>query len=87
MKNKIEILINEPTTHYLDVGDFDMPINYSLNDVRNLSKRGSAYSKTIKIPGTKNNNFVLGGLFDINADYSVFNPNKKTPVKVLIGIT
>jgi hypothetical protein len=83
--NKVEIYIGDPANYSLDVGDFDMSYNYSFNDIRDITKRNSSYSKTITLPGTKNNNFVLGGLFDINSDYSLFNPNIKVDAKVMVN--
>jgi len=83
--NKIDIFIGSPTQYRLDVGDFDMSYNYSFNDIRDITKRNSSYSKTITIPATKNNNIVLGGLFDINSTYTLFNPNVKIAAKVLVN--
>lgn len=83
--NNIEIFINSPSNYRLDVGDFDMSFNYSFNDIRDITKRNSSYSKTITIPGTKNNNYVLGGLFDINSNYTLFNPNIKIPASVNVN--
>lgn len=83
--NKIEIILNNPSNQYLDVGDFDMSLNYSFNDIRDITKRNGSYSKTLIIPSTKNNNYVLGGLFDINSDFTLFNPSKKTDAKILVN--
>ena len=83
--NKIQMFLNNPANLELDMGDFNIGLNYSFNDIRDISKRNGSYSKTIVIPGTKNNNFVLGGLFDINADFTLFNPNKKTDAKLLVN--
>ena len=83
--NKIQMFLNNPANLELDMGDFNIGLNYSFNDIRDISKRNGSYSKTIVIPGTKNNNFVLGGLFDINADFTLFNPNKKTQAKIVVN--
>jgi hypothetical protein len=83
--NKIQMFLNNPANLELEMGDFNIGLNYSFNDIRDISKRNGSYSKTIVIPGTKNNNFVLGGLFDINADFTLFNPNKKTQAKLLVN--
>lgn len=56
---------------YLDTyDDVQIPINYSLAEIKDISKRNSSYSKTILIPGTKNNNQILGYLFEINLNFS-----------------
>lgn len=84
--NNVEIIINEPANAYLDCdSNFDIALQYSLADIRDISKRNSAYSKTLSLPGTKNNNFWFGELFDINVDFTAFNPNKKTKCRVLVN--
>jgi hypothetical protein len=59
-------------------------LNYSIDDVNKPEKKNSNYSKTITLAGSKNNNKILGGLFDINADFTFFNPNFKTDAKIVI---
>jgi len=84
--NYVELFINNPTNAQLDMDQaFDIALQYSIADIKDISKRNSAYSKTITLPGTKNNNFWLGNLFDINADFTAFNPNKKTSAKILVN--
>ena len=42
---------------YLDVdGSVAAPLTFSVCDVRDPSKRTGSFSKTITLPGTKNNN-------------------------------
>ncbi len=43
-----------------------IPMNYNLNDVRDISSRGGEYSKTIKLFGNARNNEILGPVFDVN---------------------
>tara|TARA_R100000935_G_C2838973_1_gene169888 strand:- start:290 stop:3388 length:3099 start_codon:yes stop_codon:yes gene_type:complete len=53
---------NESVSGTLDVGnsqDFPVAINFSVADARNLNSRTGTYSKTFKIPATKNNNKIL----------------------------
>lgn len=59
-------------------------LNYQIDDVKNPTNRNGSYSKTITLAGTKNNNKILGGLFDVNADFTFFNPNIKTDAKIII---
>ena len=65
----------------LDLGvEVSMPLTFKMADVKKLSSRSGAYSKTIKLPGTRINNAFFGGLYDPNADFTQFNPNIRTPV-------
>ena len=53
---------NESILGTLDVGDsqdFPLSMNFSVADARNLNLRTGTYSKTFKIPATKNNNRIL----------------------------
>lgn len=66
----------------LDIGEeITAPFTYKLTDIRTPGTKGGSFSKTIKLPGTRNNNLFFGGLYDVNADYSLFNPNVKTFVR------
>ena len=65
----------------LDIGEETAPFTYKLADIRNPSVKGGAFSKTVKLPGTDNNNQFFGGLYDVNTDYTTFNPNLKTWVR------
>lgn len=60
-------------------------VSYSVDEIQDISKRNSAYSKTITLPGNKNNNFLLGELFDINTDFTYFNPNIKTDATIIVN--
>lgn len=84
--NVVNLFINNPVNAELDMdNNFDIALQYSIADIRDISKRNAAYSKTVMLPGTKNNNYWLGNLFDINSDFTQFNPNKKTDCKVLVN--
>jgi hypothetical protein len=85
MVTKLE-LINFGT---LDITD-DIPIalNFNLNDVRDISNRGGVWSKTIKIPGTQNNNDKLGNIYNVNLQTQTFNPVIKENCRIIVdGIT
>jgi len=56
-----------------------IPFVFGIADVRDISKRSGGFSKSIALPGTNKNNAFFGGLYDFNADFSIFNPNIKTP--------
>ena len=62
---------------YLDVSDsVNVPITYAVSDIRDISKRTGAFSKTIKLPGTKNNNELLNQYYDVNVQAGTFDVNK-----------
>ena len=82
MEPLVELYINSGDTLDIDK-NFGIGIQYTIDDIRNIEKRNTAYSKTIILPGTKKNNFLLGNLFDINSDFSLFNPNIKTKCQLI----
>lgn len=62
---------------YLDVDqNVPLPMNYSIGDVRDISKRNGSFSKTITLAGTKNNNRLLNYYFDVNILDGTFSVNK-----------
>jgi len=72
----------------------DIDFTYSIADISDFEKRTTTYSKTVVLPGTAHNSFLLGNYFDfnINNDYSNtldnvgvnFNPLKKAFTKVTL---
>lgn len=62
--------------------DINLPLNFSIGDVRELDKRKSYYSKEFTIPGSKKNNRIFNHIFEIDSDSS-FNPKKRVPCYVL----
>lgn len=40
-------------------------ITYAIDDVKDFSTRNTAFSKTIVLPGTSNNNFQFGNIFNV----------------------
>ena len=74
------------TTAEIDLAkEIGFGLNYSIDDIRNIEKKNTNYSKTITLAGTDNNNKILGGLFDVNSDFTFFNPNLKTPAKIVVN--
>lgn len=62
---------------YLDVAEaVPVPMTYSVGDIRDISKRTGAFSKSIILPNTKNNANLLNHYFDINIQAGTFNINK-----------
>jgi hypothetical protein len=93
-------MANQRTQIYLEGVALDLDKNvdidftYSIADISDFEKRTTTFSKTIVLPGTAHNSFLLGNYFDfnINNDYSNildnvgvnYNPLKKAFAKVTI---
>jgi len=67
------------------IGDQDISLNYQIDDILDVSKRNTAFTKTIKLPGTPVNNKFFKQIFDVNIDSIYFNPVKRIPVVIRIG--
>lgn len=66
------IILDEPTIDrnwfQVDLSDtVAFPVTFNIADVRQINNRNGAYSKTVEIPGTKDNNQVFEHIFDIQA--------------------
>jgi len=69
---------------YLDVKEgTSFPLNFSVGDIRDLSKRSGSFSKTIVLVGNKNNHNLLGHHYDVNIEDGTFNINTITRCTVL----
>ena len=88
--------IYDPAAQGIELDLYDnvsIPITYNIIDVREPEKRKTSWSKTITVPGTKNNNKVFSHIYDIGGDqwvkirgravWSGFNPNLKTEIVIL----
>jgi len=53
--------------------DLPISLNYSIADIREPDKRRASFSKTINLPGTKNNNDKFKHIYEIDGE-SNFNP-------------
>jgi hypothetical protein len=72
----------------------DVDFTYSITDIADFERRTTTFSKTIYIPGTGHNNFLLGTYFDLNISNPFdplennigvnFNPLKKAFAKVTL---
>ena len=70
--------------------EIDIPITYNLADISDPDKRKTAWSKTVRLPGTKNNNQIFQHIYQISGDgwtkigntqvYTNFNPNIRKEV-------
>jgi hypothetical protein len=75
------------TTNYagvLDVRqDVQFPLNFSVGDIRDISKRSGTFSKTIVLPGNDNNNQLLNHYYDVNIEAGTFDVSKLTKCQVV----
>lgn len=71
-------------------GDIDMyddiaaPLTFAVADIRKPDKRNASFSKTIKVPATKENNIRFGHIFDVNLSETTYDPNIKAPCTLYI---
>lgn len=63
--------------------DVSMSLNYSIADIKEPNKRNASYSKTITIPGTKNNNNLFSQIFEVGITGG-FNPNLKAKAIIYV---
>tara|TARA_R110002051_G_scaffold1515_1_gene8357 strand:- start:5244 stop:8495 length:3252 start_codon:yes stop_codon:yes gene_type:complete len=71
----------------LEVGnseDFPLALNFSIADIRNLNARTGTYSKTFKIPATKNNNIILKSCYNIGAIVNGNTVSGKKPCNIVV---
>lgn len=77
------IIVNDG---YLDLtSDTNFPLNFSVSEIRDISKRKGTFSKSIKLAGTKNNNKLLNNYYDINITEGTFDINKLTKCIVTVN--
>lgn len=80
--NRCQILL--PSSGIVDMYDDDpIALTYQIADIKEPQKRHSDYSKTIKVPGTHNNNALFCDIFDIGID-RYFNPNRKSKAILVV---
>jgi len=65
--------------------DVSISLNYQIEDILDISKRNTSYSKTITLPGTSTNNQFFKQIFDVNIDNVGFNPNKAIPAVLRVS--
>jgi hypothetical protein len=66
-----------PATGYIELTqDIVVPLSFGVADIRDIGKRSGAFSKSVVVPGTKQNKETLSHLYDLNIVTGVFNVNK-----------
>jgi hypothetical protein len=83
MNNKYSIVVSGLELDTYE--ESDISLNYQIQDILDISKRNTSFSKTIKIPGTPKNNEFFNQIFDVNIDNISFNPNKRMPAIIRVG--
>jgi hypothetical protein len=69
----------------LDIDEeFNISLNYQIDDILNISKRNTSYSKTVTLPGTQKNNLFFKSVFDVNINNISFNPTKRVAIIVTV---
>lgn len=58
-------------------------LTYNVADIADIAARNSSFSKTIKVPETKNNRIIFSEISNLSVD-STFNPNKKSKAYILV---
>ena len=83
--NQLQIIANG---NYLDTYDnWDVALTYQIQDIVDITKKTTSFSKTILIPGTKTNNEFFENIFDVNIDLAItaYNPKISVPAQIRIG--
>ena len=84
---RVELIIGSGTEQIsldLTANAITIALQYSIDDVRNIEKKNSNYSKNITLPGTKKNNDAFGNLFDVNQSFTQYNPNLKVDARIVV---
>jgi hypothetical protein len=75
---------NEVLGGVLDVRpDVNVPLTFSVGEIRDITKRTGTFSKTIVLPSTDNNNRILNHYYDVNIQAGTFDVSKLTYCQVL----
>jgi hypothetical protein len=59
-------------------------LTYNIADISDISSRNSSFSKTIRLPDTRNNRAIFGDIADLAVSPANFNPNKKTKAWIMV---
>jgi hypothetical protein len=81
--NKFSVVANGQTLDTYD--NISVSMNYQVEDILDITKKTTNFSKTITLPGTSFNNQFFKQLFEVNIDTITFNPKKSIPAVINIG--
>ena len=77
--------------YQIDLQGVEIPLNFSVSDIREPEKRKNTYSKTVRLPGTENNNQAFAWAYNLqravlegaqNISYT-FNRKKRASFRLL----
>ncbi len=66
-----------------DHSDFPLSLTFQISDIRDITSTSGDYSKTFKVPATKNNNKLLSNSF--NPKITQTNINSKKPCRIVVN--
>ena len=66
-----------------DHSDFPLSLTFQISDIRDITSTSGDYSKTFKVPATKNNNKLLSNYF--NPKITQTNINSKKPCRIVVN--
>ena len=66
------------------ISDFPLALTFSIADIKDISARKGTFSKTFKIPATKNNNLLYKNIYIANS-FSTNNLTNKKPCRILFN--
>jgi len=78
---------NKSVVGTLDISDnveFPLSLTFAISDIRDINARKGSFSKTFKIPATKNNNQLYKSVYIINST-NENNISSKKPCRILIN--
>lgn len=76
-------LVEAPTDYEIEItDDIDVPLTYNIADIADPSKRNSDFSRTVNIPGTKENNQFFNQIYEIDSS-GTYNMNKKVSAMII----
>ena len=79
----VKVTLLDGTWDTIDLfSDLEIPINYTIIDIEDITKRKGSYSNTITVPGTKHNNVLLKHLYNISSAGS-FEMNRRYECYIL----
>jgi hypothetical protein len=72
--------------HLVDlIGDIDISITYSVQDLEDPTQRKSTYSRTIEVPSSLKNDDIFGSIYLFNSWVVDFDPSVKAPCFIIQG--
>lgn len=84
MINVTRIQLIGGATGFLDVDDkTTIPLNLAVADIKDISKKTGVFSKSITLPGTKNNHKILNNYYDVNIVSGEFDINKRQKCDII----